>query len=99
MQPVTDEFLRDVLLLVEYLEPNEHEHFEEMEDNGEDTATHIYRTVKAVREYLFPLGFQESPRLKAYLEAWSASGGNGEACAAAVAAASGTNCLHRANEE
>jgi hypothetical protein len=97
MPYVTDEFLKDVLLLVEYLEP-EHKHFEEMEEDGEDTTGHICRTVEAVAHYLFPLGFQESPQRKAYLEAWFASGGNEEACAAAAAAASGTNCLHRASE-
>jgi hypothetical protein len=93
---VTDEFLKDVLLLVEYLEP-EHKHFEEMEDNGEDTTNHIHRTADAVARYLFPLGFQESPQRKAYLEAWFASGGNDAACAAAAAAASGTNCLRHAS--
>jgi hypothetical protein len=97
MQQVTDEFLANVLRLVEYLE-DEGEHFEEMELNGEDTTNHIHRVADAVRDYLFPLGFQESPQRKAWLRTYFA-GGTDDEMAAAMAAAHGTNCLHHAAEE
>jgi hypothetical protein len=61
--------------LVEYLECDERKHFAEMEDNGEDTSTHIYHSVKVVRDWLSDNGVDWHAReLKAFEETLTAAG-------------------------
>jgi hypothetical protein len=94
MYQVTPEFLGNVLRLVEYLQGDEFEGFEELKLNGEDTTGHIYLVVKSVAETLWPLGFQETPELKAYLKTFF---GDGEAGTTA-SSSNFSNYLHRASD-
>jgi hypothetical protein len=41
-----------IVKLVEYLEHDERKHFNDMQDDGEDTAGHIYHSVKVVADWL-----------------------------------------------
>jgi hypothetical protein len=47
-----------IVKLIEYMEHDEREHFEEMLDNGEDVTDpgHIYLSVKAVTDWLADRG-------------------------------------------
>jgi hypothetical protein len=65
--------LHAVVKLIEYLEHDEREHFEEMQHDGEDVSKHIYLSVKAVTDWLAGQGmaWRDHPQaeLKASVEA------------------------------
>ena len=64
MPNVSDDFLLAALRMVEYLEDDEQEHFEEMEHNGEPTDGHIYISVNKVRTDLVNMNIYSSPEVE-----------------------------------
>ena len=61
MPQVSDDFLLAALRLVEYLEDDEMEDFEEREESGENTDGHIYISVNKVRTDLVNMNILNSP--------------------------------------
>jgi hypothetical protein len=58
MKPISEKFLAAAVKVVEYMEEDEREHFEEMKASGEPVNDHIYFAVKTLRDELIAMGLE-----------------------------------------